>query len=311
MTTIAANVPHVVTFTSSPEKRTPARLREACDTRDAGALAALLPDTISPVAALGRAVKAPTTSSDSHRWVHCGQAAGVSRWIYCSSAVTDTSALIAGSYGAEANNATDRLTVDVGVPQPVADALRAAYDVERGVVEPAKVNAAVSRLVARHGGKPVMPGVYVVTSIHDDVVAALKVLEDLDGVGLATAVDTATRDRLAAPMARAVDDDVKALIAQVNELSTRAKACSNDDEAPAVREGSADTLRAKLSAARADLATWRDRLGLSVAEAERALAKSEEAMDDAVDAALRALEARKAARAAARAESPTPTKNAA
>lgn len=293
---IVSNATTLITFAASPDRFAPARLREACDTRDAVALAGLLPDGIGATAALGIAVR--TAVEDGHRWVHAGQAKGVSRWIYCAATVTDAEAQISGHHGAEADNATGILKVDAGVPHAVVVALRAAYDTARGVVDPARVNAAVTRLALKSGGQALMPGVVMLPHLDANVQTALRVLSDLGGVGVAHTLGDVEAQHLARPLTRSVEDDVADLVQQIEDLTARAKACASDDKAPAIRDGSAETLHARLAEATAKLERWRDRLGLSFASIEASMALAAEAMDTAVDDAMEALKARRAARRA-------------
>lgn len=292
---VVANATHLVTFAASPARYTPARLREACEARGADAFAALLPSTVTAVAALGLAIRVAVEAD--HRWVHVGQAEGRSRWIYCASKVSEAEARITGQAGAEASNATGDLTIDADVPTVVANKLRAAYDEARGVVDPARVNGAVTRLALRANGRQLMTGVVMLPALTNDVVAALRVVSDLGGVGLEHALDDVAAQRLAQPLQRSLTDHVDDLVARVEDLAKRARACAADEKATLRDpENSAEGLRAQLDDARAQLALWRDRLGLVTASAEAALGLAETAMDDAVDVALKALKARRAKR---------------
>jgi hypothetical protein len=299
------NVPvlgYLVSFNSSPVKHTPARLREAASTRDAQLLHDALPDVVTPVAALGRAVKAPGATPDGHRWVHAGRADGASHWIFCASDVDENRAVISGYSGAEVH-ADGTLNVDASVPAAVASALREAYDAARGLVESSKVNAVVARLVAKTWrGQYLRECTYLVPEDTADLRATLTVLTDLGG--LAVCLPVTDVSGLQAPVARSVEEDVTTLLARVADLTARAKTCTTADDdgnKHQIRAGTADTVRRELDEARARLALWQDRLGLQLTTVRSSMAEAEKAMDVAVDDALQAIEARRAARDAARA----------
>ena len=107
---------------------------------------ASLPETVTPVAALGTAVKAPGSTSPDHRWQHVRTAEKGSRWTYCAAHVSEHSVSIHGSHSAEVD-AHGTLTIDADVPPAIATALRVAYDEARGVVEPSRCLLYTSRCV--------------------------------------------------------------------------------------------------------------------------------------------------------------------
>jgi hypothetical protein len=303
---------YVVTFAAPPLKLSPQRLRAAADTRDAARLAAALPDVVSPVAAIGIGVKAPGACPSGSRWVHAGTVEGRSRWHYCTARVTSASADIHGAHGAECRADGD-LDVDADIPADVARALRAAYEAARGVVEPSKVNALVARLLSKDfGGQSVTSSVYVLPDLPDEVIATLRTLQDLGGLGASFPIgDPATIAAVAAPVLRSLEDDVAAVVARVADLAARSAACAADDGAATVHERSGETARRDLDDARERLTVWRDRLGVATHAIESALDTATTSLDVQFDAAMRALEIRRAARAAARKAGPAPMAHAA
>jgi hypothetical protein len=299
MTTTNTPAAYLVTFAAPGLKLTPQRVREAARLRSASRFEGALPDVVTPVAALGRAVRDAQACPVGHGWQHAGTTAGSSRWLFCSSVVDEHHALISGASGATAQP-DGTLLVDAAVPAVVAAALRAAYDVERGLVEPAKVNGVLSRLLKAHWrGAAVRDCTYVVAATHvdDELRDTLQVLTDLGGLGLVLPLADANAHAVMAPVAASVADDVAALVARVEDLTARATACADGVvDAADVRAASAETARRDLADARERLALWRDRLGLQLTTVEATMTRAETAMGDAVDAALAAIEARKAAR---------------
>lgn len=288
---------YLVTFAAAPHKVTPQRAREAARIRSATRLEAALPDVVTPVAALGRAVRAPAACPTGYGWQHAGTAGGSSRWLYCRHDVGRDHATILGTSGATAQP-DGTLLVDADIPATVAAGLRAAYATERGLVEPAKINGVMSRLIRAHWrGQAVRDCTYVVGHVDEELRDTLQVLTDLGGLGLVLPLADDDVARVAQPVADSVADDVAALVARVDDLTARATACAGGDgDAADVRGKSAETARRDLDEARERLARWRDLLGLQLSDVEASMARAEQAMDTAVDAALAAIEARKAAR---------------
>lgn len=265
----------------------------------ADAFAAHLPDVVTAVAALGRAVRDAAASPPGHRWVFIRQHEGASRWIFARSDVDDTQVSIRGYDGAEARP-DGTLTIDAGVPPAVAAALRAAYDAARGVVDAAKVNAAASRVLAAvsrgagHPGIKIAPNGYLVDGVDDDTRATIDAIARLGGLAVCLPIPAAAAPTLAAPVARAVADEAAAVLADVADLSARCLAsAAGEPGAPAVRGGSGETARRALDEARERLAGWRDRLGVQVADVDAALQASGDALAVALRGALAAQDGRR------------------
>jgi hypothetical protein len=297
---LAATDLHLVTWGAPAGQSWPvADVRALATAAGAAALAAHLPDVVTPVAALGRAVRDDAACPPGHRWVHVRQHEGASRWLLCRADVDETRARIEGYDGAEAA-ANGSLTIDAGVPAAVAAALRAAYDAARGVVDAARVNAAVARVLARAGarGVKVAPNGYLCDGVDGDVRAAVDAVARLGGLAVCLPIPDAAAPTLAAPVARAVADDAARVLADVADLAARCRAsAAGDPGAPDVRGGSGETARRQLDEARERLATWRDRLGVQLSDVDRALRESGDALAVALRGALAAQDGRRDAAA--------------
>jgi hypothetical protein len=274
-----------------------ATVRDLATAAGAAALAAQLPDVVTPVAALGRAVR--DVCPPHHRWIHAGTSEGHSRWLFCASDVDDTRARIEGYDGVDA--APDgTLAIDAGVPAAVAAALRAAYDAARGVVDASRVNAAVARVLASRGTRSVKiaPNGYLVDGVDADVRAAVDAVARLGGLAVCLPIPAAAAPTLAAPVARAVADEARAVLDDVAALAARCRAsAAGEPGAPDVRAGSGETARRSLDEARERLAAWRDRLGVQLSDVDRALRESGDALAVALRAALAAQDGRRDAAA--------------
>jgi hypothetical protein len=276
-----------------------ADVRALAATCGAAALAAMLPDVVTPVAALGRAVRDAAATPDGHRWIHVRQHEGCSRWLLCRADVDETRARIEGYDGAECRS-DGTLVIDAGVPSGIAAALRAAYDAARGVVDASRVNAAVARVLARTGTRAVKvaPNGYLVDGVDADVRAAVDVVARLGGLAVCLPIPSDAAPTLAAPVARAVADDARAVLDDVAALAARCRAsAAGEPGAPDVRAGSGETARRSLDEARERLAAWRDRLGVQLADVDRALRESGDALAVALRAALAAQDGRRDAAA--------------
>jgi len=261
----------------------------------ADAFAAHLPDVVTAVAALGRAVRDDGACPPGHRWVFVRQHEGASRWLLCRADVDDTRARIEGHDGAEARP-DGSLTLDAGIPAPVAAALRAAYDAARGVVDASRVNAAASRVLARAGARAVKvaPNGYLVDGVDADTRATIDAIARLGGLAVCLPIPGGTAPTLAAPVARAVADDARAVIDDVAALAARCVAsAAGEPGAPDVRAGSGETARRALDEARERLAGWRDCLGLQLSDVDAALQASGDALAVALRGALAAQDGRK------------------
>jgi len=272
-----------------------ATVRDLAAAAGAVALGANLPDVVTPVAALGRAVRDAGATPDGHRWVHVRQHEGCSRWLLCRADVDETRARIEGYDGAEAR-ADGTLVVDAGVPAPVAAALRAAYDSARGVIDASRVNAAVARVLASRGTRSVKiaPNGYLVDGVDADTRAAVDAVARLGGLAVCLAIPDAAAPTLAAPVARAVADEARAVLDDVAALAARCRAsAAGEPGAPDVRAGSGETARRALDESRERLAAWRDRLGVQLSDVDRALRESGDALAVALRAALAAQDGRR------------------
>ncbi len=272
-----------------------ADVRAVADAVGATALAAELPDVVTPVAALGRAVRDAAACPPGHRWVHVRQHEGASRWLLCRADVDETRARIEGYDGAEAR-ADGALTIDAGIPSTIAAALRAAYDSARGVVDASRVNAAATRALARRGVRAVKvaPNGYLVDGVDGVVRATVEAIARLGGLAVCLPIPDAAAPTLAAPVARAVADDAARVLADVADLAARCRAsAAAEPGAPDVRSGSGETARRQLDEARERLACWRDRLGVQLADVDRQLRESGDALAVALRAALAAQDGRR------------------
>jgi hypothetical protein len=209
--------------------------------------------------------------------------------------VDDTRARIEGHDGAEARP-DGSLTIDAGIPAPVAAALRAAYDTARGVVDASRVNAAASRTLAarRRDAVKIAPNGYLVDGVDADTRATIDAIARLGGLAVCLPIPSGTAPTLAAPVARAVADEARAVIDDVTALAARcAASAAGEPGAPDVRAGSGETARRALDEARERLAGWRDRLGVQLADVDAALQASGDALAVALRGALAAQDGRK------------------
>lgn len=324
-----ATIGVVVAFAANPAKLSPAFLRDTVEARmrrDLGADAIrtttttdskgktktttamifrdLLPDVVSPAAALGVAVGVAVVgasgSTPATRWIHVGQKEGVSRWIYTLASVSDAAVDIRGTAGAEARP-DGSLIIDPAIPAPIATALRAAYDDARGVVEPSRVNAAIARYLQGRSAQQLTASTYLVPQDDRELSAVLAAIVDLGGfAGCYPVANGANAAALVQPVTRSLADDVAAVLAAARDTIDRAKAAAlPSSDKLAFRDSNADTAHAAIDEVRAKLALWRDRLGVVLADVDETLNDADQTLDVACDAALKAVAARKAARAAA------------
>lgn len=267
---------HVITY-SAAGPVTHARLADVIAARGATALAARITDATSPVAALGVAVRA--AAEPGHKWVHTRTHKHSSRWVYTQADVDPARVRIEGYDGATAE-ADGTLRVDAGVPAGVADRLRAAYDAARGVVDPSRVNAGLTRLIESPDvrGAALRECVYLVDGLHGDVKAALDVIADLGGLAVALRVDAAAAPSFAQPVQRAVEDEVREAVKVAAALVDKARAAR--EGGPALREREpGDTAAAQaLREARERLRLWRSRLGLAMGDLDRTILDASHAL---------------------------------
>ena len=255
-----------------------------------------LPDVVTPVAALGIAVRVAV--DESHRWVHNRQAKGSSRWTYCGSTVTEDTVSILGR-GTSAEVASDgTLTVDADVPSSIANRLRDAYHAARGVVEPSRVLALVAGHLAKQGGRAITSSAYLMPEMPATTAGVLAGLCDLGGFAASYAVaDPAQIQALAAPVVRSVEDQIQDVTAAAQAFVARAVAVAAPFEPGSpekkIQSRSLDTIRAEIEAARKAAALWRDRLSLVTLDVEDALATLDSEADKAGRAALAAMDARR------------------
>jgi hypothetical protein len=280
---------HVVLFSAPPVKLTPNALRAAF--ASIPLFEATLPEVVTPVAALGIAVRAATT--DTQRWIHAGQAQGASRWIMTAADVDRTHARIEGYSGVEVR-ADGALVVDASIPLAVADIVRAAYNTARGVVEPSRLNAALATW-CKARGQYLRDGSYMLSSLDVDTQAILDAVIALGGIGAAFAVGGASLQAFAAPVARSLEDDIAAVLASASAVIAKAKAAQKTD-GPTIQERTGDTAHRDIDDVKARLTLWRDRLGLAMGEVDAQLTDAATVLDTELDRALAACAARKAAR---------------
>ncbi len=307
-----APLAHVVLFAAPPDKRAPSDLRDAFAA--VPAFRDSLPDVVSPVAALGLAVKPATT--DTARFVHGGQAAGVSRWIYTRADVTMDHAHIQGETGIEVRP-DGLLRVDPTIPLDVRAIVEDAYRVARGVVEPSRLNSALAAWMrgdrrAPATGAPALlgtylrDGAYLMPHLDTDTAAILAAVVSLGGLAAAYPVQGAALASLAAPVQRTLEDEVAAVLRSADDVISKARAAAAPG-GPVLQQTSGgdlavgETAHTAIDDVRARLALWRDRLGLALGDVAARLTAAEAALNTACDAALAAAEARKAERKRARA----------
>jgi hypothetical protein len=292
----------IVLFDAPPTKLAPHALRAAFAA--VAAFAAKLPDTQSPVAALGIAVRTRGVASKTKHWIHAGQASNASRWILTDAEITKYHARLEGTAGAEVD-AAGRLAIDPGVPVGIAEALRAAYDTARGVVEPAKLNAALASWCHARGVK-LRDGAYLLDTLDADTRAVLDAVIHLGGLASTHEVGGAALAALAAPVQRSIEDEVRNVLASVDAVLAKAKDAARPNGPTMQLAENEDALRSQETAhrdlddARARLQTWSDRLGLHLADLAARMTEVERVLDRECDRALDAIRARRAARAAAR-----------
>ncbi len=302
----------LVLFRAPSTRPTPTALQVACsDAMDraltaptqaehdaAKAFLASLPDVVSPVAALGLAVREACDAG--HRWTHNRTADKASRWTYCAATVTADSVSILGAGTAAEAFADGRLVVDAGVPGSIAVRLRAAYDAARGVVEPSRIAALVATHLQRMGGRAITSDVYLLPEIGAATCGVLAGLVDLTGWAEAVAVaDPAKIARLTSPVTRSIEQQIADVVTSTEAFIAKAAAAALPDGGTLQRR-TGETVRAEIAAARAAVELWRDRLSLPVLNCEVLLENLDVAAVAADDAAQAAQTAKRDAAVAAK-----------
>ncbi len=288
---------HVVVFDAPPGDLNPSTLRAAFAAF--AAFVAMLPETVTPAAAVGRATR--ETNRKGMRWVHAGQSEGASRWILTNATVDDKHAILEGWHGV-ACEADGKLLVDASIPLDVADEVRTRYDNARNVVEPAKLNAALARWCGKRGLK-LRDGAYLLSRLDAETAGIVAATVALGGLASTFPVGGAALQALAAPAQRAIEDEAAEVLRQCADVVAKAKA-AQDKSGPTLKTGEdgdlsiRETAHRDLDAVRERLTTWRDRLGLVLHDVAATLADAETTLDVECDRALAAIDARKAARRA-------------
>lgn len=283
--------------------RTPQEVIDATTAHNDGSntFLASLPDVVTPVAALGVAVRVART--ESSEWVHNGQREGHSRWTYCDSHVQrEGGARILGDADSCAEVKPDgTLTIDSGVPADIADTLRSTYDKARGVIEPARIKGLVASHFAKCGGRAITDDTYLMPDVSTVNVGVLAGLIDLGGWGTTVAVADPERiAALASPVTKSIEEQIADVIADTQAFISRAKAATDPTSTDMMRESVSETISERIETARQAAALWRDRLKLASLDVDAELQKLEKEVDAEADKALAAVEARRAARKAAK-----------
>lgn len=311
----------LVLFRAPGERPTPTALRTAFEdstdraapvvTTDIEARAAFLaslPDTITPVAALGLAVRGARDTGAE--WVHVRTVEGTSQWTYCSSTVTASSVSIHGAGTSAEACADGRLVIDAGVPTHIGDMLRAAYDAARGVVEPSRIKMLVSLYLARQGGRAITDDCYLLPETTPTTCGVLAGLVDLGGWAETIAVADPQRiARLSSPVTKSIEQQIADVVEATQAFISRAASVANGDTVTATKpDGTTETrltritaaqgehARAEIAAARAAAALWRDRLSLASLDVDAQLDDLDAAATRADEAALAVMAGRKARR---------------
>ena len=271
---------------------------------------ATLPDVVTPRAALGRAH--PLARDDDHRWVHAGTRDGHSRWIYCSSSITDDAVAIQGTGTCAEAHPDGTLTIDAGVPTHIAQRLRDAYDEARGLVDPSRVVALVTAHLVRHGGRQLTSDVYLLPETTPETCGVLAGLVDLGGWAEAVPVaDPARIARLSTPVTRSIEEQIADVVAAAQAHVARAedvarRALADEDPRLPARDGgqqsiACETIRAEIRAAREAAELWGRRLSLASLDVTAQLDALDTAADEADRKALAEVEARRERRRAEKA----------
>lgn len=303
----------IVSFAAPTKRPTPTVLRTAFDdsitraipnpgacvpdlVNDATKFLASLPDVVSPVAALGLAVRIAVEPGT--KWVHNGTREGSSRWTYCASSignVNEGGARIVGADDTTAEaNANGNLTIDAAVPSHIAATLRTAYAEARGVVEPSRVVALVAAHLVRKHARVITSDLYLLPAMDPVTCGVLAGLVDLGGwAEVFPLADPARIARLTGPVTKSIEEQIADVIKNTQEFITKAKAVAAwkpdptkpDDKAPALQARTAQTAREQIAEARAAAMLWRDRLGLASLDVDAQLNDLDAAADAADDAA--------------------------
>lgn len=293
----------LVLFGAPTEKPTPSTLRTrfsdaidraaptANDVDATGAFLGGLPDVVTPVAALGLAVR-DAVETDA-RWVHNRTAEKSSRWTYCASSVTADAVSIHGHGTCAEALADGTLTIDSGVPSHIATKLRDGYNAARGVVEPTRISALVAAFLTKQGGRSVASSAYLMPHMTAATCGVLAGLSDLGGWGLTYAVaDPAQIQALATPVVRSIEEQIADVERATADFVARAAAAAKPDGGRFLAK-SGETMREEIAAARAAASLWRDRLNLAALDVDGSLDALDKAADEADRVALAAVAKRR------------------
>lgn len=258
-----------------------------------------LPDVVTPVAALGLAVRVAVDAG--HRWQHNRTAEKASRWTYCAATVTEDTVSILGANTSAEALPDGRLVIDPDVPSDVAARLRAAYDDARGVVEPSRVLALVVAYLRGIGGRQITSDVVLVPETTSTTCGVLAGLVDLGGwADTVPVADPARIARLTSPVTKSIEEQIASVVEDTRAFIARAVDVAKPGSTGKLQARTGDTVREQIAAARAAASLWRDRLSLASLDVDAALGDLEREADAADAAALAAVEERRKARKLAR-----------
>ncbi len=251
-----------------------------------------LPESISPVAAIGLAVNGAV--EPGAQWVQNGRAKGASCWTYCASTVTSRAVDIHGTGTTAEVTADGTLTIAHGVPPVVADRLRAAYDTARGVVEPSRVSAIVAAFLAKQGGQYVTSSSYLLPTVSPLTCGVLAGLADLGGFAVTYSVaDPAQIQALATPVQRSVEEQIAAVTASAAAFIAKAREVAAPSSDASIQGRSIETVRAQIETARNAAEMWRSRLKLASLDVGEALATLDTDAENAGKLAIAAMAKRR------------------
>lgn len=265
------------------------------------AFLASLPDVITPVAALGIAVRVARTKTSE--WVHNGTKEGHSKWTYCDSHVRrEGGARILGDATQCAECKPDgTLTIDTDVPSDIATALRTAYDEARGVVEPSRIKTLVATHLAKSGARAITDDVYLLPSTSTVNVGVIAGLIDLGGWGdTAPVADPVRIANLSSPVTLSIEEQIEKVITEAKEFVERAKAAADPKSEDMMRDSVGKTMQERIDDALRTVELWGKRLNLAGLDIAADLEPLRAQVIDEDARALAAVEERRKARKAAR-----------
>lgn len=277
-------------FEDACDRAKPHTPDEATHVETTAKFLATLPDVVTPVAALGIAVR--TAKEKDAEWVHNMTREKAARWTYCSAHVTSDAVSINGVRTCAEAAADGTLTIDAGVPSHIATMLRDEYDKARGVVETTRISALVAAYLAKAGGRAIGSAAYLMPETTSSTCGVLAGLTDLGGFAVSYAVaDPAQIAALAAPVVRSIEDQIADVTKAAQEFMARAAEVAKPDSTARMQERTGETVRASILAARKAAALWQDRLqlvALDVGDTLLNVGDTLDALDKAADEADKA-----------------------